>query len=186
MGQSRSKTGVDFEKKICEAKGWTHKSASPRINWTGTGRSNWNKIVQAGFDPTNFIPNMDKSVFDKYDAITEKGEKVEIKKYNSTKLSSWTMFSEPVFKVATRSALKTVTNKFGEGDFDSSVEVYNTFVDGIIPHVGDEILNNITRSNIGVQCEDRFIPQSELEYRWKVKSGWKGYNRLSIEFRVKS
>lgn len=185
MGQSRSKTGIDFEKKICEYNGWIHKSASPRINWSGNGRTNWDKIVQTEFNPAKFIPNIERSIFEKYDAINENGEKVEIKKYNSSKITNWVLFSEPIFKVATRSALKTVINKFGKGDFDTSIKVYNTFVEGIIPNVGDEILDNITRSNIGIQCEDRFVPQSELEYRWKVKVGWKGYNRLSIEFRIK-
>jgi hypothetical protein len=186
MGQSRSKTGVDFEKTICESKGWTHKSASPRINWSGKGRSNWNKIKQAEFKPENFIPNTEKSKFDKYDAITENGEKVEIKKYPSSKLNNWTMYSEPVFKVATRSALGTVTKLFGNGDFNLSVEKYNEFVQGIVPNVGQDILDSITKSNIGIQLEDKFVPQEELEYRWNVRSGWKGYYRLSIEFRIKS
>jgi hypothetical protein len=186
MGQSRNKTGVDFEKRVCESKGWTPKSVSPKLNWVGDGRSNWNKMEQIGFDPSKFVPNLEKSKFDKYDAITNDGQKVEIKKYDSSKLTSWTMYSEPIFKVATRSAMKTVVNKFGKGDYDKSVESYNEFVAGIIPHVGQEILDNITKSNIGIQCEDKFIPQSELEYRWNVRKGWMGYNRLSIEFKIKS
>ena len=183
--QSRSKTGVDFEKTICESKGWSHKSVSPRINWTGKGRSNWGKIKQAEFKPENFTLNIEKSKFDKYDAITENGEKVEIKKYPSSKLNNWTMYSEPIFKVATKSGMNTVIKIFGGGDFDKSVEVYNNFVDGIIPNVGLDILEWITKSNIGIQLEDKFVPQDELEYRWKVRKGWKGYNRLSIEFRIK-
>jgi hypothetical protein len=185
MAQSRSKTGVDFEKTICESKGWTHKSASPRINWSGKGRSNWNKMKQVGLDPTKFVPNFEKSTLEKYDAINQNGEKVEIKKYPSSKLNNWTMYSEPVFKVATRSALSTVTKLFGEGDYETSVEKYNEFVQGIIPNVGGDILEAITKSNIGIQLEDKFVPQEELEYRWNLRSGWKGYYRLSIEFRIK-
>ncbi len=185
MGQSRSKTGVDFEKSVCESNGWTHKSASPRINWSGKGRSNWDKIKQVEFKPENFVPNFDKSKFEKYDAVKGNGDKVEIKKYPSSKLVNWTMYSEPVFKVATRSALSTVTKLFGEGDYETSVEKYNEFVQGIVPNVGRDILEAITKSNIGIQLEDKFVPQEELEYRWNVRSGWKGYYRLSIEFRIK-
>ena len=121
----------------------------------------------------------------KYDAINSRDQKIEIKKYDSSKLRSWTMYSEPIFKVATRSAKSTVIEKFGDGDYNRSVERYNNFVSGMVPNVGDEILNAITQSNIGIQCVDRFIPQSELEYRWNIRSGWKGYNRLSIEFRLR-
>lgn len=185
MGQSRNKTGVNFEKTVCESKGWTHKSASPRICWTGTGRSNWNKIKAVDFDPKKFLPNIEKSKFDKYDAITTNGDKVEIKKYPSSKLNDWTMYSEPIFKVATRSALDIVTKLFGKGDYEVSVEKYNEFVKGIVSNVGVDILESITKSNIGIQLEDKFIPQDELEYRWNVRSGWKGYHRLSIEFRIK-
>jgi hypothetical protein len=186
MGQSRNKTGVDFEKQVCESKGWSHKSASPKINWEGRGRSNFRKIVAVGFDSTKFLPNIEKSKFDKFDAITENGEKVEIKKYTKDKLENWTMYSEPIFKVATRSQMKTVVNLFGNGDVEKSIEVYNNFVEGIVSNVGEEILNKITKSNIGIQCEDGFISQDDVEYRWRVRSGWKGYNRLSIEFRLKS
>jgi len=185
MGQLRNKTGVDFEKQICESNGWVPKSTKPKIEWVGQGRSNWLKMEQVNFDPTKFIPNIETSKFDKYDAITPKGEKVEIKKYKSEDLYSWTMYSEPIFKVATKSALKTVINKFGNGDYDKSVERYNEFLNGVMEHIGEEILNRITKSNIGIQCEDKFIPQSELEYKWVVLKRWKGYNRLSIVFRIK-
>lgn len=185
MGQSRNKTGVDFEKSVCQSNGWTHKSASPRIHWSGNGNSNWNKIKAINFIPENFVPNMEKSNFEKYDAITKDGDKVEIKKYPSSKLTSWTMYSEPVFKVATRSAVSTVTKIFGDGNYESSVEKYNQFIEGIVPNVGQDILDSITKSSIGIQLEDKFIPQNELEYRWSVRKGWMGYNRLSIEFRIK-
>lgn len=186
MAQKRNKTGVQFEKEICESKGWAHKSTRPKIYWSGKGRSNFRKIASVDFDPTKFLPNMEKSEFDKFDAITEKNEKIEIKKYKKDKLSNWVMYSEPIFKVATRSQMKTVVTLFGDGDVEKSVKKYNEFVDGIVFNVGEEIINNITKSNIGIQCMDSFISQDEVEYRWNVRSGWKGYNRLSIEFRLKS
>lgn len=186
MRQSRAVTGVKFEKDICESKGWKHKSASPRINWSGKGRSNWKKMKQVDLDPTKFIPNPEKSRLEKYDAINKDGEKIEIKKYQSEDLKGWHNYSEPIFKIATRSVMKTVINIFGGGDYDKSVVEYNKFIDGVIDNIGDEIIRGITSSNIGVQCVDRFIPQSELEYKWEVKKGWKGYNRLTIVFRIKN
>ena len=41
MGQSRNKTGFEFEKQICESNGWTRVSTSPKISWTGVGRTNF-------------------------------------------------------------------------------------------------------------------------------------------------
>lgn len=183
MGQSRNKTGVAFEKMICETKGWTHSAKSPKIVWSGNGRTNFHKIKSLDFDINRFVPT-NESIFEKYDAVTENGEKVEIKKYKSDKLKSWTLYSEPMFKVSNRSTLPIVTEIFGNGDPILSVKNYNEFVDKIKDVVGDDILNNISQSNIGVQLEDCFVEQSNLEYRWIVRTGWKGYNRLIIEFRI--
>jgi len=185
MGQDRNKTGVNFEKKICQLNGWTKKSKSPRICWVGTGGSNWIKMTQVNLDPTKFIPNLNKSKFEKYDAIDANGYKIEIKKYSSQEVKSWKMYAEPIFKISEDKTVETVTNIFGYGDYDTSVKKYNEFVEAVEQNVGQEILDSITKSNIGIQIEDRFIYQNELEYRWKIKKGWKGYNRLSIEFRLK-
>jgi len=78
-----------------------------------------------------------------------------------------------------------VTNLFGKGNLSLAQTNYNKFVSDMFNYVGQDILDNITRSNIGIQLEDGFIPQSNLEYRWRIKKGWKGFNRLSIEFRIK-
>lgn len=184
MGQARNKTGIDFEKMICESKGWFHIPKSPRIIWSGVGRTNFDKIASVDFDISKFVPT-DESVFEKYDAITDKGEKVELKKYNSSKLKSWVLYSEPIFKVSNRSTLPVVYRIFGNGDSNLAVKNYNNFVDKIKDTMGDDILNSITQSNIGVQLEDCFVEQSNLEYRWIVRTGWKGFNRLIIEFRIK-
>jgi len=184
MAQKRNRTGIDFEKQICETNGWVHKSASPKINWSGKGRSNFDKIVSVDFDSTKFLPNIEKSKFEKYDAINNNGDKIELKKYNISQLSKWVMYSEPIFKVASRSAVKKVTTLFGAGDYEKSKIVYNNFVKGVVNNVGEEILDNITKSNIGIQFKDGFVSQENIEYRWKIRSGWMGYDRLSIEFRV--
>ena len=184
MGQSRSKTGKIFEKSVCENKGWTSVDVKPRLFWSGNGRTNWDKIESINKDPSLFVPNLEKSRFEKYDAINQNGDKVEIKKYTSQDLLNWSLYSEPIFKIATRSVLSRVVTLFGDGDLGLSVVNYNTFLDGVIPNVSDDILNRITSSNVGIQCVDRFIPQSELEYRWNCKKSWKGFNRYTIEFRL--
>lgn len=184
MGQARNKTGVDFEKLICESNGWTHSPASPKIVWSGVGRTNFDKIVSVGFDVSKFVPT-EESVFEKFDAITSKGEKVELKKYKIDKAKKWTAYSEPIFKVASKAMVEHVTNLFGKGDLKTAQLNYNKFVSEMFNNVGQDILDSITRSNVGIQLEDGFIPQTNLEYRWRIKSGWKGFNRLSIEFRIK-
>ena len=185
MGQSRNKTGFEFEKQICESNGWTRVSTSPKISWTGVGRTNFEKIASLNFNPNKFVPTSE-SVYEKYDAITDNNKKVEIKKYKTSKLKNWALYSEPIFKVASRDSLLKVTQLFGDGNLNKAIEVYNNFLDGIVKNIGQDILNNITQSNVGVQMIDGFVPQSNLEYRWVVKKGWAGFNRLTIEFRIKS
>ena len=185
MGQARNKSGVVFENTMCQSKGWVRVSKSPKISWSGVGRTNFEKIVSVGFNPDKFVPTSE-SVFDKYDAITDKGERVELKKYKTSKLKDWTLYSEPIFKVASREGAAAVARIFGSGNMDKAIENYNQFVDGIVKNIGQDILDKITQSNIGIQLEDGFVPQSNLEYRWRIRKGWMGFNRLSIEFRVKN
>jgi len=184
MGQARNKTGIKFEHTICEVNGWERVSKSPKISWSGIGRTNFDKIASIDFNVELFKPT-DNSVYDKYDAITDKNEKVEIKKYKSSNLTDWVLYSEPIFKVASIEGVSKVTKLFGNGDLNAGIEKYNNFVDGIVKNIGQDILTKITQSNIGIQFEDGFIPQSNLEYRWQIRKGWMGYNRLSIEFRIK-
>lgn len=184
MGQSRNKTGVLFEHTICQANGWTRVSKSPKISWSGVGRNNFERIVSVNFDATKFVPTS-KSTFEKYDAITEKGERVEIKKYKSVDLKNWKVYSEPIFKIADRKNVALVTKLFGQGSLEKAIEKYNLFVFDITKTVGQDIIDRITESNIGIQLEDGFIPHSKIEYRWSIKKGWSGFDRLSIEFRIK-
>jgi len=183
MGQARNKSGVQFEKIICEEKGWKHASKSPKIKWEGVGRNNTQKVASLNLDPTKFIPTS-KSVFEKYDAITETGEKIEIKKYDSKYLKNWVLYSEPIIKVTRQRDIDNVTKYLGDGDVDLGRERYNLFISEL-ETVSTNILEKITNSNIGIQLKDRFVPQSELEYRWVIKEGWSGYNRLTIEFKTK-
>ena len=185
MGQARNKTGIIFEKIICEEKGWKHSSKSPKIKWEGSGRNNFQKIASLGLDVNKFIPTP-KSVFDKYDAITETNDKVEIKKYDSKYLKDWVLYSEPIVKVSCQANIDSVTRYLGGGDVNMGKKRYNEFIEKLQPHIGDDILTKISNSNIGIQLKDKFVPQSELEYRWVIKDGWMGYNRLSIEFKLKT
>ena len=136
MGQSRNKSGVEFEKQICESNNWNHQASSPRIFWEGIGSSNFQKIKNANFDLSVFKPNLEKSKFTKFDAIDTNNNPVEIKKYTMDQMSEWRMYSEPIFKVASKTTMKSVTKLFGDGDYDKSVEVYNTFVSKIVDTIG--------------------------------------------------
>jgi hypothetical protein len=100
-------------------------------------------------------------------------------------LKDWTLYSEPIFKVASQDAVNKVVDIFGYGDYELAIINYNKFIDGVRLNVGQDILDNISKSNIGIQLVDGFIPQSKLEYRWIIKKGWMGFDRLSIEFRIK-
>jgi|LakMenE18May11ns_1017448.scaffolds.fasta_scaffold9864406_3 hypothetical protein len=185
MEQVRNKTGITFEKLICEEKGWKHNSKSPKIVWAGFGRNNFQKIAFLDFKANKFIPTSD-SIFEKYDAITKENEKIEIKKYDSKYLKNWVLYSEPIIKVTRQRDIDNVTKYLGNGDVSLGKEKYNKFIEELQQYIGDDILKKIITSNIGVQLKDKFIPQSELEYCWVIKRGWMGYNRLSIEFKLKT
>lgn len=211
MAQNRVKTGSDFENFICEKMNWTHQSKSPSIKWSGVGRSNFKKIESINFNPDKFIPNI-KSKYHKYDALDNNLNPVEIKKYSKSDLNSWHLYSEPMFKVADWKSLSSVINIFGNdgikrnkkmkdlylcpvkygnliinGDKDLAISKYNKFVEDLSKSsICDDIISKITQSNIGIQIEDCFIPQSDIEYRWNLSSNdWGGFNRYRIEFKLK-
>lgn len=185
MGQSRNKKGPDFEKLICEQNGWIRKSVSPKIKWLGKGKNNYEKIKSCNFDPNLFLPDFEKSVFDKYDAITTDGQKVEIKKYKLSKFDDFILYSEPIIKVATRSDEKKAMETFG------SQENYNKFIKNLYEtfkskSIDRDILIKMTLSNIGIQTMDGFLSRTNIVYRWEIKQGWNGWNRLTILCKRKS
>lgn len=51
----------------------------------------------------------------------EDGQFIEIKKYNSDHVKEWTLYSEPIFKIASRSTLEKVADLFGDGDLDKAL-----------------------------------------------------------------
>ncbi len=175
--QKRSKTGTDFENQLC-VDGWTRKPVSPRFKWTGKGRSVFDKMKYCGYNPNEF--NLyDSSKFCKYDIIHENGEKREAKDYYINELKKWTLYSEPYFKVAVKNHLKRI-----------DVDTYNKFVDDFHEYnVGtglyDYVVENMIESISGIQVKDGFIPKDKLEFRTVVVDGWRGYNRITIQFKIK-
>lgn len=184
MGQSRNKIGTEFEKVICEKNNWTHKPKSPKIIWNGVGKNNLQKIISVDFNPNEFYL-LPKSDLSKYDAITSDGKRVEIKKYKSSKLKNWGLYSEPAFKIATKSDIEKVVSLFGNGSLTLAQEKYNSFVGLMYDKIKDKYLNDFISTNIGIQFEDAFILNENIEYRWFIyKNAWRGFDRLSIQFRV--
>ncbi len=186
MGQKRSISGIDFEKKICKEKGWDRKSSSPKLKWNGDGRSIVDRLGCFIDNPEGFIPDMEKSIFDKYDSIDKNGVKREIKDYPlSVLLNKWMTYSEPIRCFKNKKELPKIFRVLGDGDHATSVKNYNNIISAVEKNVGDDIISNISKSNIGIQCQDAFIPNEDLEFRWVIKKGWMGYYRLTIDFKVK-
>ena len=175
--QKRSKTGTDFENQLC-ADGWTRKSVSPRFKWTGKGRSIFDKMKYCGYNPNEF--NLyDSSKFCKYDIIHENGEKREAKNYYMKRFKRWVLYSEPYFKVAREKDATRI-----------DVDTYNKFVNDFYEYnVGtglyDYVVENMTECITGIQVKDGFIPKDKLEFRTVVVDGWEGYNRITIQVRIK-
>ena len=109
---------------------------------------------------------------------------MEIKKYHSSGLSEWCLYSEPIIKVAEEGVSNTVLNVFG------SKESYNKFIKDLYDNMVDNgtdisLMEALTKSTIGIQCIDKFIPKSNLEYKWVIVNVWRGWNRLTLFFRKK-
>ena len=176
--QKRTKTGTDFENNICD-EGWTRKPVSPRFTWTGKGRNVFDKMKYCGYNPKEF--NLyDSSKFCKYDIVHENGEKREAKDYYINDLKKWTLYSEPYFKVAVKDHLKRI-----------DVDTYNKFVDDFYEYnlgtgLYGYVVENMIECISGIQVNDGFIPKHELEFRTVVVDGWRGYNRITIQVRIKS
>jgi hypothetical protein len=178
--QTRAKVGVDFEK-ICETDGWVRKTKSPKLKWNGKGRNNITKIKNCDLDPSLFTLS-EKSELSKYDIYNPTLDLYrEVKRYQRDKLKSWIMYSEPYFKVASWSDMakidKDIYNKFVQDfwDFNQTTGLF------------DNVQKEINELSEGVQCVDGFIPKEELEFRTViVKTAWKGYYRITIEFKLKN
>ena len=180
MGQIRSKVGVDFEK-LCEKDGWVRKPKSPKLIWEGKGVNNTTKMKNCNFNPSLFALT-EKSDLSKYDLYHSTLKKYrEVKRYVRSKLKSWVMYSEPYFKIASvkdsEKIDKETYNKFIQDfwDYNQNTELFN------------KVEKGINELSDGVQCIDGFIPKEDFEFRTIiVKTAWKGYYRITIEFKLKN
>ena len=181
MRQTRVRTGQEFENSI-PTTDWIISPTKPSFVWTGEGRNVYERIKSVGFDAHKFYLT-ENSTFQKWDLISkvDSTKTADAKRYLKKKLLRWTLYSEPYFKVATRSNL----NKIG-------LQEYNKFVDEFYElncksGTFDTIIKKMTENSIGIVTLDGFISIEDIEFRTTVvKSAWKGYHRITIEFRLKS
>lgn len=177
--QTRAKIGVEFEK-LCETDGWVRKTKSPKLKWTGNGKGNITKIKNCNFTPSLFTltDGCDLSKYDIYHPILKKYR--EVKRYKKSQLKSWTLYSEPYFKIASRGDLNKIDK-----------ETYNEFVTDFWDYNQNtglflKVEKEINQLSEGIQCIDGFIPKEEIDFRTViVKSAWKGYHRITVEFKLK-
>jgi hypothetical protein len=184
MKQSRTKIGQDFEKKILAARGLTKSTAKPRIAWSVDGTT-LDRLLSTDLNPNRF-QIVRGSKCQKYDAVKENGDKVEIKNYHRADLRSWRLYSEPTFKIASHDSFEELVEHHS-GRIGPAITAYNRFTRVLFAKIKKtNILKRITSSNIGIECIDGFIPNRQLEFRWKLIPNWKGLNRISIQVRLKS
>ena len=183
MSQTRNKTGSEFEKQICEKFGWKHSTKSPRINWIGKGSTNLEKMYNHYINGTSLKIDVEKSIFEKWDAI-DNDKKIEIKKYNTGECLDWILYSEPFIKLASKSAINIVTNLLGNGNVEKGKSVYNEMIEKSFKDNKDILLEKITNSNSGIRFKDKFVERKFIEFRMVVLKGWRGYNRATIQFRI--
>jgi hypothetical protein len=101
----------------------------------------------------------------------------EVKRYEKSKLNKWTLYSEPFFKVATREEMIKI-----------DTQTYNKFVSDFYTKRKDiinKVLENISKNTLGIRVIDEFIPQHKIEYRAEILKGWGGYDRITIQFKIK-
>jgi hypothetical protein len=192
-GKHRVRAGYAFEREVRSKHNFERFIKAPRITWSGEGKNNAEKILSLNKNPEAFKPIFEKSRFDKADAKGLDGTLYEIKKYSRKELETYTLYSEPIIKVA------PTRRKWGAGDpfyeaFKDSNE-YNYFINGIVRtkwwrKYNSRIMKSITHSNCGLFTKDGFIPKNELEFKWVINDGQYGcifddYHRLSIVVRIK-
>lgn len=185
MKQKRSKTGVSFEKEICQKLGLKRKSKSPKIAWVvPSNKGNiFEKMESIGYDPKKMTLDIEKSNFEKSDACNQQNEKHEIKKYKIDQCRSWTLYSEPFPCIKSREKLSRIKDFFGS--MEEAVNRFNIFNEELSIRYQDTILNNIIKHCIGIQFIDGFVSRDYIDFRITIKKSWEKFNRTTIEFRVK-
>jgi hypothetical protein len=173
--QKRAHTGVIFEKLSIPA-GHIRKPKTPRTYWNGKKGQVLVKLKNTNYCVDDF--NFDGGSFLKYDVVGINGELIEIKKYEKTQLNKWTMYSEPLFKVATRRNSEII-----------DVEKYNNFINDFYnKHIVSGFFSNLICEMTqidGILTVDGIIPINHFEFRVVVVKGWKGFNRITTQFKLK-
>jgi hypothetical protein len=177
--QTRAKSGVDFEKSV-QVNGWVKQTSSPRMKWSGNGRTIFDKIKSINYDPTRFIldETVDITKYDIYHPETKRYR--EVKKYREESFDDWLLYSEPYFKMAS----KGLTNKM-------SVEVYNKFAEEFYElhsksGLFERVIEKINEKSDGIQIVNGFIPKEGLEFRTVlVRNNWANYHRITIQVKKK-
>jgi hypothetical protein len=183
----------EFEDHICRVYGLSRHMKRPRLQWTGKGKNNMDKLCSLDKCPKKFKPILSQSKFIKSDAMDEEGNLYEIRKYSEKQLKTYRLYSEPIIKVAPSRNKWKGGNPFFDAFKDK--EEYNSFIENITTtkwwkRYSNIILDSITHSNRGIYCKDGFIPQSKLTFKWVINKGefgniFDGYNRLCIVFKLK-
>jgi hypothetical protein len=174
--QTRAVTGTQFEKDI-ENKLWVRRERKPKMVWDVPGKNVFDKIKNVNYDVTKFNLS-EESILSKYDFVYHNNDALtfEVKRYETSKLHTWTLYSEPFFKVATDSGKecidKTQYNQFVKDFYNQRKDIL------------DKVLESIS-NNLGIRCLDGFIAQHKLEYKIEIVKGWGGYDRLTVLFRIK-
>ena len=174
--QTRATTGTDFEKQLVN-KQWKRNERKPKMIWDVPGNNVFDKIKNVDYDASKFNLRGD-SILSKHDFVfhTDNTLTFEVKKYEMKKLKKWTLYSEPFFKVSTRSDKERVDlnryNEFVNNFFNTRKDIIN------------RVLENISKDNLGVRCLDCFIPQHKLEYKVEIVKGWCNYDRITVLFRM--
>lgn len=177
--QKRSKSGVKFEYEL-EIDNFKRVSRSPKVKYSGKGRTIFEKMKNSGYNPELFYVT-DDSNFEKYDLVnTVTGECYEVKKYKKSKLNNWILYSEPFFKVSNRDQVSKV-----------DVNDYNDFVLRFWEHNNktnffNDIITKITKGISGMYIIDDFIPIEQLDFRFVIVDGWMGYKRITLQFKLKN
>lgn len=179
MGQLRNKTGIEFEKSI--PKSFVRKPVSPKMVWEGKGRNNMKKIIQSNFNEKTFKLNFAESKLGKYDCIKKNtNEKFEIKNYYKSQLKQWTLYSEPYFKMSSKNNLSLIDKKV-YNDFVKRFFKYNT-KNGFF----DRVVKSMISETNGVYLKDCILNMNDFEFKTIiVHNQWKGYDRITIMFKLK-
>lgn len=178
MVQSRVNAGKIMED-IAQTDGWVKANGKPVMKWGGRGNENIEKIINSNYDPKVFsvLRNATLNKYDIYNPITKKYR--EVKSYYIGQVNEWILYSEPYFKISTRSQLDKITP-----------EVYNDFLQRFYDHTNNtgllkSIQEQMINSNEGIVFKDGFIPKEKLEFRTIIiNKVWKGYDRIQIQFRI--